>query len=88
MRAGCILLCKLSIVYKKLGKKLEALLALDRAIELDPNDLWNYFDRGKLFFYMSSNAKALADFIKAYSIDENHFFTNVFLGRLYFAEMR
>ncbi len=73
---------KLSNVYNKLGNKLDAINSLDRAIKLDSTDIWNYYDRGKLFFYTNSYEKALQDFNVAYSIDPEHFFTNVFLGRV------
>lgn len=75
---------KLSQVHKNLGEKLEAIKALNRAIELNPNDPWNYYDRGKLYFYMVSYEKAEEDFLKAIELDPDHFFSNVFLGRIYF----
>ncbi len=75
---------KISVVYNKLGEKLEAIEALDSAIDLDNSNEWNYFDRGKLYFYTNSYNKALIDFEKSYSLNPNHFFTNVFLGRVYF----
>ncbi|WP_187759885.1 tetratricopeptide repeat protein [Thiospirochaeta perfilievii] len=77
---------RLSNIYKKLGDKLNSIKSLSRAIDLDPLDVWNYYDRGKLYFYASSNKKALEDFNMAYKIDPNHFFTNVFLGRIHFIE--
>lgn len=76
---------KLSNVYRKLGNKLDAVKALTKAIELDPLDSWNYFDRGKLYFYMNSSDRALKDFKEAYRLNPDHFFSNVFLGRLYFS---
>lgn len=75
---------KLSNVYNKLGKDLEAVKALNNAIKLDPEDEWNYYDRGKLYFYLGSKEKALSDFLKAYSFNPEHFFTNVFLARIFF----
>jgi len=75
---------KLSAVYKKLGKKLKAVQALDRSIELEPDNVWNYYDRGKIYFYMGESQLALPDFKKAYDIDPNNFFVNVFLARSYF----
>lgn len=76
----------LSVVYRKLGKKSEAVKALGMAITLDPKNPWNYYDRGKLYFYMNSTKKALSDFKESYKLNPKHFFSNVFLGRLYFSE--
>ncbi len=77
---------KLAGVYKKLGDNLNAIKALTKAIKLDSGNSWNYYDRGKLYYYSKSQELALEDFVKAYSIDPDHFFTNVFLGRIYYQE--
>lgn len=75
---------KLSGLYKKLGKKIEAVNAISKAIEYESDNIWNYFDRGKLYFYMGEYELAKSDLMIAYSMDKNHFFTNVFLGRICF----
>ncbi|MBN2617802.1 MAG: hypothetical protein JXR64_05755 [Spirochaetales bacterium] len=75
---------KLSNIYKKLGKRMDAVEAMSVAIQLEPQNEWNYYDRGRLYFYLDAPERAKKDFLSALNINPDHFFSNIFLGRLYF----
>lgn len=66
------------------GKKAEAVSFITRAAELEPENYWHRFDRGKIYFYLNETERAEEDFHTVYKADPDHFFTNVFLGRISF----
>ncbi|MEW5801851.1 MAG: tetratricopeptide repeat protein [bacterium] len=62
----------LSLTYDKMGKKDEAMAAVEQALQLDPNYLDAHNQAGNLFLNGANFDKAAAHFEAAIRIDPNH----------------
>lgn len=69
--------------YRHAGNYLKAIQDLNRAIELDPEEYWNYYMRGWIYVEMLKETnKALKDFDKAIYLNPEDAYTYLMRGRL------
>ena len=65
------------------GNYQKAILDLNKAMELDPSESWNYYMRGWIYVEMLNDTdKALDDFNKAVELDPEYAYSHLMRGRL------
>ena len=78
--------CK-ALTFYSLGKYTEAISAYDRALEIDPKNIWLWNNRGEAYIKLEEFDRAISDFKTAIELDPSRSFipwNN--LGKLYYQQ--